>query len=297
MLKKLIKVYLSTVILLFIVSCSETVDIENTKIDLKYYKPNSKVISDVAMIFVGGSEGGFPKIHNYKVYTDKGIPCLSVAYFNSKNTPDSFNTISLEYFFKTIEYYKSLPEIKNKKIVISGYSKGGELSLLLASKSKDINGVIAINPSHVVFQSPGSLKNNEINSSWSINGIELPFISLDNAIFNESSGKKYRELYEHGLNNANNLENTRIEVEQINGPILLLSGDEDYVWPASYMSEEIINRLENSEFNFKYTHINYKGAGHTLNEFIKMGGSFTGNKNARKESSNEIFEFIASLSE
>lgn len=295
MILKKIKFKILIISIIFISSCTYTKKIDNKIIDLKYYTPKNNVSNDVAIIFVGGSEGGFPIGHNYSKYTDKGIPCLSLAYFNTKNTPETFNAISLEYFYSAIKYFKSLTDVQDKKIIIFGYSKGAELSLLLASKTNDINGVIAINPSNVIFQSPGSLKEDKINSSWTYLKEELPFIRLNKEIFNESRGKRFKKLYEDGLNKANNLDQAIINVENINGPILLLSGTEDIVWPATYMSDEIIKRLVSKKFPFKYKHIAYEGAGHTLNEFIKMGGSFSDNKFARKDANIQITTFIDSI--
>ncbi|MBK6284106.1 MAG: acetylxylan esterase, partial [Draconibacterium sp.] len=71
----------------------------------------------------------------------------------------SLELIPLEYFEEIIRKFESKPEVKNKKIVVWGGSKGGELALLLASKFIQIEGVIATVPSCVVFQGLGP--NNE----------------------------------------------------------------------------------------------------------------------------------------
>ncbi len=46
------------------------------------------------------------------------------------------------------------------------------------------------------------------------------------------------------------VKNAEIKVEYINGPILIMSGKNDEQWPATLMSNRIIERLE--ENNFKY---------------------------------------------
>lgn len=65
--------------------------------------------------------------------------------------------------------------------------------------------------------------------------------------------------------------NAEIEVEKINGPILILSGKEDDQWPATYMSQQIVNRLEKNNFKHTYQHIELDG-GHIepLNHFDKV---------------------------
>ena len=107
-------------------------------VDAKYYPPSGES-KNVAIMFLGGSEGGMPN-YNVEPFTAKGYPCFKVAYFGTKNTPDHLEMIPLEYFEKAIMLFKSYPEVGDKKIVLFGGSKGGELALLLASVYKQIEG-------------------------------------------------------------------------------------------------------------------------------------------------------------
>ena len=54
-----------------------------------------------------------------------------------------------------------------------------------------------------------------------------------------------------------------IEVENINGSILILSGKNDDQWPATLMSNKIIERLNNNHFKHYYKHIPLNG-GHIV---------------------------------
>ena len=151
---------------IFLSACF-TIGIAQDKIilDAKYYPP--KVESgNVAIMILGGSEGGMPNC-NVEKYTAKGYPCFKVGYFGTDNTPDRLEMIPLEYFEEAIKSFKSQPEVGDKKIVVFGGSKGGEIALLLASRYKQIAGVFARVPSSVVFQGIGGpLK----TSSWSYKG-------------------------------------------------------------------------------------------------------------------------------
>ncbi len=62
-----------------------------------------------------------------------------------------------------------------------------------------------------------------------------------------------------------------IEVERINGPILILSGKQDDQWPATSMSDKIISRLEQNNFPYSHLHLALDG-GHIepLNHFDKV---------------------------
>ena len=51
------------------------------------------------------------------------------------------------------------------------------------------------------------------------------------------------------------VKNAEIQVENINGPILILSGKDDDQWPATLMSNRIIERLNDNNFKFYKEHI------------------------------------------
>ena len=66
---------------------------DNIILDTKYYPPSGES-GNVAIMFFGGSDGGFPN-RNVEPFTAKGYPCLMVGYFGTKNTPDHLEMIPL----------------------------------------------------------------------------------------------------------------------------------------------------------------------------------------------------------
>jgi hypothetical protein len=52
--------------------------------------------------------------------------------------------------------------------------------------------------------------------------------------------------------------------ERINGPVLLVSGDDDQLWPSSYMAAEIMQRLHSSSHAFADEWLHYPNAGHGI---------------------------------
>jgi dienelactone hydrolase len=260
--------------------------------DSKYY-PAKGESKNVALILFGGSEGGLPNYYDVKKLTGLGYPCLILGYFGTKNTPDRLEMIPLEYFEKSINSFKSKPEIKNKKLVIWGGSKGGELVLLLASKNRQIEGVIAAVPSSVVFQGLGG----NLVSSWSENEVSIPFVPFAPFDYSKIVNNQYVEVYKLSLEQAESVKSATIEVEKINGPILLLAGKEDSMWPSNQMCEMIIQRLKENSFPFWFKLYSYENAGHTLNDGYMMGGNVEGNKNARIDSEKRTIEFLNRLSE
>lgn len=53
-----------------------------------------------------------------------------------------------------------------------------------------------------------------------------------------------------------------IPVETIKGPVLLLSGEEDEIWPSSTMANRIMERLKENSFAYDIKHLSYTKAGH-----------------------------------
>lgn len=286
--------------LTLITSCkssgSETVSTEadyGYELDFKYF-PAKGEGQNAALIFLGGSEGGYPYTHNgYADYIEAGYSCLSLAYFGTENTPEELELIPLEYFKAAIDWYKSLPEIKGKKIVINGYSKGGEAALLIASKYPEIEGVIVSSPSSVVFQG----FTNKLTSPWTINEEPIPFVPLANVQLTDEQyiNMEFLELYEESLKQDNFVGEASIHVENINGPILLFSGGDDIVLPSAYMGEVILNRVKDNGFEYEYSHIVYKDTGHTFNEYYMLGGTREGNRAAMIDSYQQEFNFLEKL--
>ncbi|NOY61526.1 MAG: hypothetical protein GXO75_21655 [Calditrichaeota bacterium] len=61
---------------------------------------------------------------------------------------------------------------------------------------------------------------------------------------------------------ANN--NYEIPVEKINGAVLMISGEDDQVWPSTQLANIAMDRLKALGFEKPYTHLHYRGAGHTI---------------------------------
>jgi len=277
---------------LTICACFNTVLAQKDTIpDSKYYPPTGKE-KNVAIILLGGSEGGLPNNYNIERFNKLGYPCIIVGYFGTKNTPDRLEMIPLDYFEEVIKTFKSKPEVRDKKIVVYGGSKGGELALLLASRFNQIQGVIAAVPSSVVFQGIGGRR----VSSWTYKSEQIPFVPYAPFDYSKIVNSQYVELYKLSLQQTDAVKKALISVEHINGPILLITGKNDKMWPSSQMADMIIKRLDEKEFPFWHKHYAYPNAGHSFNEHSTLGGTPEGNKQASIDSEKRICDFLERLS-
>jgi dienelactone hydrolase len=276
----------------FIIFCViETLAQKDTIPDSKYYPAKGKA-QNIVLMLLGGSEGGLPNYYDTEELTNLGYSCFILGYFGTKNTPDRLEKIPLEYFDKEIKALRSRQELKKKKIVIWGGSKGGELALLLASRNKQVKGVIAAVPSNVVFQGLGG----SMVSSWSENGESIPFVPFAPFDYSKIVNNQYAEVYRLSLEQTEYVKKAEIKVENINGPILLLAAKADSMWPSHQMAEMAIKRLDEHKFPYWYKLFSYDNAGHTLNDGYMMGGTKEGNKNAQIDSKKRILDFLKRLS-
>ena len=65
-------------------------------------------------------------------------------------------------------------------------------------------------------------------------------------------------MHEQALQDSEGVNKAAIPVENIQGGILLISGEEDRLWPATPMSEEIISRLKSKGFQYPSEHLVFK---------------------------------------
>ncbi|MBO0703224.1 MAG: palmitoyl-CoA hydrolase, partial [Candidatus Dormibacteraeota bacterium] len=66
------------------------------------------------------------------------------------------------------------------------------------------------------------------------------------------------------LEDREEVERTFIPVERINGPVLLLSGSDDAMWPSSKMSDMVVSRLREHGHPHPVRHLRADGTGHWI---------------------------------
>ena len=96
-----------------------------------------------------------------------------------------------------------------------------------------------------------------------------------------------------------------IPVERIRAPLLLLSGQDDQMWPASEMARQIVDRRREHRVGAEDRHLDFPDAGHFLRppitpttvpwtEALVGGGTGPGNATAQREGWAALLEFLNS---
>ena len=230
-----------------------------------FYHSNSEPLPTI--IVLGGSEGGLRE-SNAALLASHGCNTLALAYFGIEDLPKELVNIPLDYIEKAINWLNDNPLIDSTKLGIFGTSKGGELALLSASVFPIIKAVVGYVPSGVVF--PGIGQSALGLSSWQFKGESFPFACGDvpkdvtsklNKARQTGEPITWRETY---LYWAEGEKQAEIAVENIQGSVLLISGGDDQLWPADWLSEKVITRLSKHNHPYYYEHINFTNAGHAF---------------------------------
>ncbi len=229
------------------------------------------------VIVLSGSGGGFD-LDKAAVLARHGFAALALAYFGVARLPTWLHRIPLEYFEAALTWLCAHPEIDSGRIGILAVSRGAELALLLGSTFPQIRAIVAYAPSSVAWaaggrDNTGDKTGGEIIPCWTWRGKPVPFAPLPlrgfmwRSAFPVVALKRpvmFRNLFRAGLRNREALERAAIPVEKIRGPILLISGGDDHLWPAAEMSEAIVARLKRNHSAHAAEHLHFARAGHML---------------------------------
>ncbi len=226
-----------------------------------------------AVVVLSGTGGGFD-VDKAAVLSRHGFATLALAYFGIPPLPIWLHRIPLEYFEAALGWLRAQPEVDAQRISVLGISRGAELALLLGAKFPEIHAVVAYAPSSVAWAAGGRDKaTGEIIPSWTWQGSPVPFAPLPLRGFMWRSAVPvavlrqpvmFRNLFRAGLRNREAIARASIPVERIRGPVLLISGGDDHLWPAAKMSEAIIARLKKHGFAHPVEHLHFPRAGHML---------------------------------
>lgn len=216
-----------------------------------------------ALIVLGGSEGGLQTSSGVGVgFTRNGYAVLALAYFMDSDLPKSLENIPLEYFDMAVDWLKAQPGIDPEAIGVVGGSRGSEAALLLASRREDIHAVAVFAPSGVVWQGLNFQNPMNMGPAWTVGGKPLPFIAPDGMAYRPGSAMK--PMFDNVIGQADTRAETNIPIERVNGPILLVSGKADALWPSFDLAERIVQRAKDKGFGHSVQHLSYEGAGHAV---------------------------------
>lgn len=263
-----------------------------------------------AVLVVGGSNGGLGWSQEMAgLLASRGYAALALAYFAAEGLPPTLDRIPLEYFGTALDWLSVQPGVAPKHLAVVGISRGGELALLLGATFPSIRAVVAYVPSGIVWPAyPPSG-----HGAWTLEGKEVPYadgLSFDPSRTLPSRGDPSKfDYYLVPLQDAEYVAKTSIPVERINGPVLMISGIDDQLWPSTALTEFSVRRFEEHDFPHRFEHLKYADAGHSIGwpngpatmlksrhpvsgEEMDMGGTPEGTARARQDSWPRMLAFL-----
>jgi hypothetical protein len=170
-----------------------------------------------------------------------------------------------------------------------------------------VRSVVAYSPSSAVWSGLYGDRPAD-RPAWTVHGGSIPFGSLMTPALSTVRDRVFREspvaltpLFDAALDGPP-AAHVFIPVERTNGPILLVSGDDDRMWPASRMGRQIIERLAAHHHPFTSRHVHYPNAGHlmrppgvptgVLDGTFALGGTPDGQAAANRAAWRETVAFL-----
>jgi dienelactone hydrolase len=202
---------------------------------------------------------------------------------------------------KAIDWMRVRETIDRNRLAIIGSSKGGELALILATYFSELKAVVAYVPSHVAWQGIGGA-----GSSWTYLGEPIPYVPYKSMPSSREGTQpiSFMPFYLASLDHKDAVARATIPVERIKGPVLLISGKDDQLWPSFLMAEMIVARLKEHQHPFRFENLAYDLAGHSIgntyspttnstgNSRINLGGQPSGNARAQADSWPRVLKFL-----
>jgi len=225
-----------------------------------------------AVMILNGSGGGINE-PRAALYASHGFAAFALAYFKAPGLSDYISNTPLEYFQKGLQWIRRNVRLANDFVAVSGQSRGGELVLLLgATFPREVNAVVAYVPSAFVHsgQNASDPKIGREGPTWLLDGKPLTHLWEGNRTaswkpFDEGpSPHRHDRAMRTALGDPEALARARIHVEDIAGPVMLLSGTDDGSWPSDTYSRIVRDRLAEVNHPYDVQWLNYENAGHTI---------------------------------
>lgn len=223
-----------------------------------FYSPKNETKDTPAVLVLHGSEGSTQfTSYTAAALAKEGYRTLALRYFGGENQSKHLVRIPIESMQDGFNWLANQPHVKKDSMGVIGFSRGAEAALSFAALNPNVRVVVAVAPTCMRFQ--GFISNWEpcFDAAFTWKSRDLPFAKLE---FIPGSTKS---IFEAALSKPSNAK-AQIEVEKTNGPIMLLSGQMDPIWPSSLFAKEIKGRLTQSHFRHECEWLDYPNAGHVL---------------------------------
>lgn len=229
-------------------------------------EPASPPIGGVLVL--GGSDGSIPE-HTAGQLAGAGFTSLALAWFGHPGLPPEPIEVPLECFHRALRFLQARPSLRERRVGIWGKSKGAEAALLAAASYGDVTAVVGVAASGVAWHGLGSGFEDRTwmrRSTWTLAGVPVPFVPgiIDRQPSVVDGALVLTPMHLAAMQNTEALRRATIAVELIKGPLLLISGAEDQLWPSQQLCELAMERRQTAAHPHLDQHLSFAGAGHGI---------------------------------
>jgi dienelactone hydrolase len=204
--------------------------------------------------------------------------------------------------------------VRGDRLGVTGQSRGGELVLLLGSLFPIIGAVVAYVPSGLVWGGFGGepAERAAPPAAWTREGVPLPAMPSreDEVTLDIAPGDPIplTPYFLKSMESPEAMDRARIAVERIQGPVMLISGEADAMWPSTALADMVLDRLQRSGHPYPDVHLAYPNAGHSIKPpyaptvtamrhpvdgaLYALGGTAQGNARANADSWPRVLAFF-----
>ncbi|ELZ26592.1 dienelactone hydrolase-like enzyme [Halogeometricum pallidum JCM 14848] len=210
--------------------------------------------------------GGRAHLATGRLLASRGIATLTLRYFGDPGPiPNTLAEVPVEYVERAVSRLLEYDRVAGPAVGLFGFSRGGSLALLAASRSDAVGAVVGWVPSGLVWEGLGYGRGPAGTSAWSADGDPVPYLELAEVDPGPPPAPAL-PYYEPALNDATEaeLDAAAIAVEDAGAPVYLVSAADDRRWPSTAFCDRVMSRLDAADYAHEYRHDGHPGAGHYL---------------------------------
>ena len=252
-----------------------------------------------------------------------GYVALAACWLPEPESAKGIASIPLERFLTPLDLLHGRADIDPTRVAVLAISRGAEGVLAAATRATEspYARLVLISPSSVTWQAIGSDGSIPDTGSWTYEDQPLPWLPVPTGAImpqlirnawqvgrdtaaHRPTLLRLRPSYEAGLQaRSMRAADAAIAAERAAGPLLVITGGDDQLWPSPEMAGELLARRPGAGDD----HMHFPGAGHLIRlgqlptdaqwtGGIALGGTRTGQAEAQREATRGVLEFLATMS-
>ena len=166
-----------------------------------------------------------------------------------KELPTRYVNIPIDELQNVYDWLAEQPGVDEDRIGLYGFSRNSAFVLLSATRFDWVDAVAAIAPSDVVWEGWGDRVKLGTTSSYSWHGAPLAYVPYSDNWYRETAkfgrgerGRLRTPMDEGRRANPDRVAAARIPIEAYSGAVLVAGGEQDDLWSAGHMSQNMAER-------------------------------------------------------